>query len=173
MKIFSSRPAEPHIPEVEYKGKESTGGDVYQVYRAPSRSRALDFLRGIEVREERTYVIVETPEGNFGKDLIMIFDESTSEKIEFGHRAPLPRLRRSKTKCTRCGYPVLPADHRWPGRISAAPSVLEDLRDGGVGFYCTNCQAAWCPFCLTAEAAAECELCGTQMELLWEPHGGA
>jgi hypothetical protein len=36
----------------------------------------LEFLRGCVVRDERVYAIAENPQGNLGKDLVMIFEEA-------------------------------------------------------------------------------------------------
>src|SRR5205807_3829377 len=83
-------------------------GSTYDIYRAPSRAEALAFLRDFEVKEERRYVIVETPQGNLGKDFVLIFDEKTQETIELARRKPLASLKKSMTHCCRCGYPVLP-----------------------------------------------------------------
>ena len=61
-----------------FVGIEETGGNRYEIYRSSSRAAALEFLRQQEIKEERRYVVVETPEGNFAKDLIAIFDETRS-----------------------------------------------------------------------------------------------
>jgi hypothetical protein len=52
-------------------------GNVYEVYRSQSRATALSFLNAIPqgVLPERHYVIVETPQGNVGKDMLGVFDE--------------------------------------------------------------------------------------------------
>lgn len=159
------------IPGIRFKEKEVTDGNTYEVYTGPSRNRALEFLRGTEVREERKYVIVETPEGSLGKDLIMIFDEVSSQRIEFSDRKPLPELTKSKTHCTKCGYPVLPAG-RWPGGINVKDLILlEDMKEKGVGFYCSRCETAWCPFCLRGDDTATCQICGAQMVVYRESVG--
>jgi len=155
----------PSIPGAKYKETELTNGNTYDVYTAPSRIKALEFLRATDVMKERTYVIVETPDGNLGKDLIMIFDEGDSQKIEFGIRKPLPSPKKSKTHCTTCGYPVLPAS-RWPAGVNVKELLLLDqLRDKGVGFYCSTCQTCWCPFCVPTDSPETCQLCGAHMDL--------
>jgi predicted Zn finger-like uncharacterized protein len=148
---------------VKFKEKEVTDGNTYQVYTAPSQSQALDFLRAKEVRREREYLIVETPEGSFGKDLIMIFHEGSSEKIEFGIRRELPELTKSKTHCTRCGYPVLPAGAGIPGAKELI--LLDEMKEKGVGFQCCECRTAWCPFCVPSEAPEKCQVCGGPMSI--------
>jgi hypothetical protein len=153
-------------PEVTFREREVKDGNTYEVYTASSRAKAMVFLRETEVKEERTYLIVETPEGNLGKDLIMIFNEGTSAKIEFGTRKPLGKLTKSRTHCTKCGYSVLPAGRPIPGATELI--VLEELREGGVGFYCDRCATAWCPFCASSPDPQVCGLCGQKMSLLRE-----
>ena len=77
-------------------------GNTYDVYTAPTRDDALAFLRQHEVKEERRYAIVETPQGNIGKDFIMIFDERTQGMIELAQRQPLAAPRKSASHCCRC-----------------------------------------------------------------------
>ena len=52
-------------------------GMVYEVYRSQRRSTALSFLNAIPAGKipDLHYVIVETPEGNVGKDVRGVFDE--------------------------------------------------------------------------------------------------
>jgi hypothetical protein len=151
---------------VKYKDKETNNGNTYVVYTAANRSTALEFLRQTEVKTEREYVIVETPEGNIGKDLIMIFEEGSSAKIEFGVRTPMTKLVKSRTNCTRCSYPVLPAGPAIPGATELI--LLGDMQKKGVGFFCSTCNTAWCPFCVPVDKLGVCELCGEQMSLFRE-----
>jgi hypothetical protein len=156
----------PSDGDVKFKEKEVTDGNTYYVFTAPSRSQALEFLRAKEVKREREYFIVETPEGNFGKDLIMIFQEDSGEKIEFGIRRALPKLTKSKTHCARCGYPILPAG----AGISGAKELilLDEMKEKGIGFLCFECRTAWCPFCVPSEAPGKCQLCGGPMKIFRE-----
>lgn len=57
--------------------EEKTDGRRYEVYRSDTRAKALEFLANIPTAEipQLFYVIVETPQGNVGKDLQGIFDE--------------------------------------------------------------------------------------------------
>jgi WD40 repeat protein len=57
-------------------------GNHYEIYEADNKSVALLFLRGEEVRDERHFVIVRTPEGNFGRNSVSIFNEFTQEVLE-------------------------------------------------------------------------------------------
>ena len=163
--IFKRRKI-PRVEGVKFKEKEVTDGNTYEVYVATNRTRALEFLRAIDVNEERRYVVVETPCGNFGKDLIMIFDEGSSARIEYGVRRPLPKVTKSRTRCSRCGYPVLPAGPAPPGARELI--LLEQMKELGVGFSCSGCGAAWCPFCVPEEELDKCQLCGHDMELYRE-----
>src|SRR4051794_29315111 len=90
-------------PKCPFKKTEHSQGNRYDVYSGKDRNEAFAFLRGLEIKEERHYAIVETPDGNFGKDLIMIFDERTQDLIELAERKPLARLQKSRTHCARCG----------------------------------------------------------------------
>lgn len=161
--VFSNKHSHP---QVEYKERETTDGNTYEIYVAPNKSVALSFLRETEVKEERKYVVVETPEGSFGKDMIMVFDEQTSEKIELGERKPLPKLRKSETHCARCGYPVLPAGR--PPYSTIELILLDELKEHGVGFYCSDCRTAWCPFCVEQKRPDICPLCNERMDMVRE-----
>ncbi|OGU29297.1 MAG: hypothetical protein A2057_09240 [Ignavibacteria bacterium GWA2_35_9] len=161
--------------DVKYKEKEVTNGNTYIVYKASNKVRAMEFLRATDVKEEQKYLIVETPEGNLGKDMIMIFNEATQELIEYGERNPLPELSKSKTNCARCGYPVLPMDNEEQSTKKSSPfemllkglqkeSVepfvpLDDMKLQGHGFFCPTCQTCWCSFCVS-ETKLRCDICG-------------
>ena len=155
---------------VTFRQTENTNGNRYEVYRAKSKADAMTFLRAQEVREERRYIVVETPEGNIGKDLIMIFNEATNTKIEYGERRPLDKPCMTPGRCVRCGYTVLPA-----GAVGIAPGVtethtlllLDELKEKGVGIVCAKCRALHCPFCVgTGEPV--CPTCGERMSLYTE-----
>jgi hypothetical protein len=141
-----------------------TDGNTYQVYTAPSRSQALDFLRAKEVRHEREYLIVETSEGSFGKDLVMIFDEKTGEMIEYGEKKPLPQFKKSMERCAKCGCTVLPAGRAVAGATEFI--LIEDMKKDGVGYVCSKCRTLWCPFCASLQGHnAICGICKNSMEL--------
>lgn len=57
--------------------EEMMDGRRYEVYRCNTRAVALKFLQSIPTTEipRLFYIIVETPQGNVGKDLQGIFDE--------------------------------------------------------------------------------------------------
>lgn len=65
---------------VQYKETESKQGPMgvrqtYEVYKADSKTAALSFLEQKKVSQEYYYLIVETPEGNWGKDRMGMFEE--------------------------------------------------------------------------------------------------
>lgn len=157
--------AEPLPDGIAFRGVENTDGNRYEVHTGTNRDIALAFLREKEIKEERRYVIVETPEGNLGKDLVMIFEEKTSEMIEFGQRKPLPLLEKSMTHCARCGYVVLPAGQSVAGATELI--VMEDLKKSGVGFSCQKCRTLWCPFCISFIRGSKpfCGICGNTAEV--------
>jgi hypothetical protein len=158
------RKTKPQTEGLTFKEREVTDGNEYLVYIAATRSAAMSFLRSTPVKEERHYLIVETPGGNLGKDMIMIFDERTSKKLEFGTREPLPGLTKSTTHCSKCGYPVLPGGRTVPGVKELL--LIEELKDKGVGFVCLTCCAAWCPFCVPCDTPDSCQLCETRMSVM-------
>ena len=60
----------------EQEFKEKMGFTMtYEVYTAKSKMDALAFLEKKYIYQDRYYVIVETPEGNWGKDCMGIFEE--------------------------------------------------------------------------------------------------
>ena len=142
-------------------------GNTYDIYRASSRSAALSFLRDLEVKEERRYAIVETPEGNVGKDFILIFEEKTGETVELGQRRMLAKASKAPGRCCCCGYPVLPYS-KIPdfgpsiGRVRTYV-ILSEAKKNGAGFACSSCGAICCAFCGTPEKSPLCALCGNKM----------
>jgi hypothetical protein len=118
---------------------------LYLIEEFPTRSTALDFLRGCEVRDERVYVIAENPQGNLGRDLIMIFEEADGTFVEIAERSPLPAPRFSREDCARCGYSVIPA--RDPGPGVKWFVALEEMEMDGHGFQCWSCGALACARC--------------------------
>ena len=62
--------------EAQYIHTEKNGINTYEVYRAPSKSIALEFLKSKPVSRQFYYIIVETPDvGNWGRDINGIFQE--------------------------------------------------------------------------------------------------
>jgi hypothetical protein len=152
---------------VLFREVENTSGNRYEVYTAVNRDTALAFLRGKEIKEEKHYIIVETPDGSIGKDLIMIFDEKTSKMIEFGERKILTQFKNSMTHCAGCGYTVLPAGQSVAGVTELI--VMGELKKSGVGFLCQKCRTLWCPFCTSLQGSDPiCGICGNVMKLFRE-----
>lgn len=132
---------------------EQNSSGTYVVESFASRSSALEVLRGCDVRDERVYLIAETPEGNIGRDLVWIFEEQDGSFIEIAERTPLPEPTFSRTDCARCGYTVLPM-----GRPGAGISVdggmtvshylvAGDIERAGQGLECQECGALGCMHC--------------------------
>jgi len=74
--------------------EEMHDGRRYEVYHGGTRSIALEFLRSIPTSEipRLFYIIVETLQGNIGKDLKNIFDEVTGNSIELSSQDELGSL---------------------------------------------------------------------------------
>lgn len=136
-------------------------GQVYEVSWVRTEAAALDYLRGRDVRRERYYVIVETPVRNFGRDMIMIFDEADGTPIEIPPRTPLAEPAASATHCARCGYPVLPSsrvefpcdgdpDCGHPWHTADFAQSAEEVIGAGLGYRCVTCRSAACRACYEA-----------------------
>ncbi|HCE46800.1 MAG TPA: hypothetical protein DET40_24910 [Lentisphaeria bacterium] len=184
----SSRKDEMPSPpgNIKFKAKEKNSNGTYEFYTADSRNEALEFLRKSPVKEEKKYLIVDTPEGTFGKDLVAIFKEAKSDIMEYGRRPPLPQLEKSLTHCVKCGYPVLPAGAEVDESVErilleqskpqkgimslkkqagAEEILIEQLKKHGVGLFCSKCPTAWCPFCANQTAPTTCGICASEMLL--------
>ena len=55
------------------RGKDNVS--IYEVYIGPSRAAAVEFLNGRKISRKFYYVIVDTPEGSFGRDLTGFYRE--------------------------------------------------------------------------------------------------
>ena len=62
-------------PGVRFKGKTVQGRNTYEVYAARTKDEALSFLRSRSVADRLYYIVVETPEGNWGLDIDGIYQE--------------------------------------------------------------------------------------------------
>lgn len=125
---------------------------TYHLHRGPDRASALTFLRATPVREEFVYVIVETPEGNLGRDLIFIFDEATGQPLEYGPRPVLPAPILSTTRCGWCESVVVPLELDPPKQRLASSGaeiiIAQDAMLGtGMGYRCSGCSLLTCAFC--------------------------
>ena len=154
--------------EATFLKRVEKDGNQYAIYSAQSKNDALSFLRDQTIKEERRFVIVETPEGNFGKDLILVFNEQTGDVLELGDRKPLPEIAKSMTSCARCGYSVIPGGR---SRIPGAQQVIiiDEMKKEGQGFYCDECRTIWCAFCIALEKTrATCGICGGTIDIFRE-----
>ncbi|HBC86996.1 MAG TPA: hypothetical protein DCZ94_08590 [Lentisphaeria bacterium] len=170
---------------VNFKRQLQNENGIYEIYTANSKDEAIEFLRKTTVKMEKKYVIVETPVGNFGKDLIAIFNEGNGSVIEYGKREPLPQRLKSPTHCVKCGYPVLPAGSEIDESVEkllfeeSAPAqgimalkkegnkwlIMEQLKKHGVGLSCKKCPTAWCPFCVDPSTPDTCGICKGEMTI--------
>ncbi|MBR0405477.1 MAG: hypothetical protein IJI68_09830 [Eggerthellaceae bacterium] len=61
------------------KFKEKVRGDdgqsVYEVYTGPDKASAMEFLKGKPVNKKLYFVVVDTPEGSFGRDIMGFYQE--------------------------------------------------------------------------------------------------
>lgn len=64
--------------QVSFSHKEKKGESTYHIYRGPSKEAAIEFLKTLKpITQYYVYHIVETPEGNFGRDKDGIYQERT------------------------------------------------------------------------------------------------
>lgn len=69
-----------NVGSVQFKGKWSEPGrlggtNTYEEWRAPSASAAKEYLNTRTITESQYYLVVETPEGNWGKDVKGVYRE--------------------------------------------------------------------------------------------------
>ena len=75
-KNFVRKPLHKGNPKnARFEKKTSNQRNTWMVYKAPSKADALSFLSTQSVNERLYYVIVETPEGNFGRDIDGFYQE--------------------------------------------------------------------------------------------------
>lgn len=63
------------VEKPNYIRTDYQGANTYDIYSAKSKSAALEFLKNKSVTKSLYYVIIETPEGNWGKDINGIYQE--------------------------------------------------------------------------------------------------
>ena len=127
--------------------KQEAYNRTYEIFSAKTMDAALKYLRGREVKERDYYVIVETEDGNVGKDLISIFNEETGQIMEHGTRKPFNSLKPSATHCAKCGYDIIPIKEKIN---SLARFDMDDLIKHGRGFQCKGCNLLFCASCVDA-----------------------
>lgn len=164
----------PKKPAVRFVKTERVKGGTYHVHGGPDLAQAMTFLRQTPVTEPSVYVVVETPEGNVGRDFIYIFRELDGTPIEHGPRSPLPEPVSSTTHCAWCGFYVEPFDTSSGMPNNTGPLELElflavdDILNNGGGFRCKGCDLLQCGWCsgLTpglGEREVRCRSCGAAM----------
>lgn len=72
--VIEERITQRASPSVEYVDIQQNREFTYEVYRAESKADALAFLKGKTVTKELYYIEVETPEGNFGRDVNGVYE---------------------------------------------------------------------------------------------------
>lgn len=69
------KPAAITAASVTFVREHQKGMHTYRVHRGPSKAAAMAFLQNHPVTRNFYYLIVETPEGNFGRDIDGIYVE--------------------------------------------------------------------------------------------------
>lgn len=157
---------------------------TYHVYRGPNLKAALKFLRETPVKDELIYNIVETPEGNVGRDLICIFRESDGKQIELGSRPSGKSPTPSTTRCAWCGFFIRPYQVAVNGdkigslEIYFTYDQVRGLVTTGGGFDCVECSLLQCAVCsgLASPGGSPetltCRACGGKLSVRKELGGG-
>lgn len=63
------------ISSVVYQTTDYNGPNTYEIFSGPNAETAKEFLKTKTVTESLYYIVVETPEGNYGKDKGGIYKE--------------------------------------------------------------------------------------------------
>ncbi|MFF7635962.1 hypothetical protein ACFZB9_22870 [Kitasatospora sp. NPDC008050] len=140
-------------PEVRFVRTERSDTATYHVHSGPDRQAALTFLRRNPVPDELVYTIVETPEGNFGRDLIYLFHEADGSTIELAGRPRAQQPTPSDTRCGWCSFFVVPTtvaiNDQWAGTVQVYRTYdeLAALVKTGGGFHCRSCSLLQCAVC--------------------------
>lgn len=67
--------AKPAKPKVKHISTSQNGPNTYEVYKADSKEAALAYLQDRTVDKKLYYVVVETPEGSWGRDIQGVYKE--------------------------------------------------------------------------------------------------
>ena len=65
-----------HVEHVEDRDGEGDDYTKYYVYKAQDKTSAMTFLQRAEIQTDGAHVVVQTPEGTWGKDVNGIYEES-------------------------------------------------------------------------------------------------
>ena len=63
------------IEKVKFVRDEQRGKNKYKIYSGQSKKSAMEFLQKNPVTESFYYIIIETPEGNYARDIMGIYRE--------------------------------------------------------------------------------------------------
>jgi len=75
-KVFKSEPVVgDNRKEVVFLREDKDNDNLWVVYKASSKTDAMAFLSNLTVDRSSYFVVVETPEGNFGRDINGIYQE--------------------------------------------------------------------------------------------------
>lgn len=73
--VLAAPAAPTKTDSVTFVSEDHKGMHTYRVHRAPSKAAAIAFLQANPVTQNYLYLIVETPEGDFGRDINGIYEE--------------------------------------------------------------------------------------------------
>jgi hypothetical protein len=76
------------VKEERKPTKLGSGTATYRIHQGPDEASARAFLERHPVTEEFDYWVVETPEGNFGRDIQGIYEESGSRAASVAPGGP-------------------------------------------------------------------------------------
>ncbi|MCP2283808.1 hypothetical protein APR04_002721 [Promicromonospora umidemergens] len=165
---------------VRLVGRDERERATYIIYSAARLAAALDFLRQTPVTEEFVYLIVETPQGNIGRDLVYIFDESDGTPLALAPRPASSDPTPSETHCAWCGHFVVPVElprlrfHEVVSSVATHVLVEGPLYKRGHGFSCEHCGFLQCAVCsgMTNDDAdppmPTCRSCGRELRFHME-----
>ncbi len=73
--VITTSAASVKTDNVTFVSEDHKGMHTYRVHRAPSKAAAMAFLQANPVPRNYLYLIVETPDGDFGRDINGIYEE--------------------------------------------------------------------------------------------------
>lgn len=73
--VLAAPAAPTKTDNVTFVSEDHKGMHTYRVHRAPSKAAAMAFLQANPVTQNYLYLIVETPHGDFGRDINGIYEE--------------------------------------------------------------------------------------------------
>jgi len=73
--VKSNSLANGNAKNVSFVRENTNGSSVWRVHKAPNKADAIAFLAQQQIRRSLYYIVVETPHGNFGKDIDGFYQE--------------------------------------------------------------------------------------------------